>query len=123
MNNTKKGLKMETNHKDQHWVMRSDIVESHPSNGVTRSILAYCDSVMCVEHSFENDAVGALHAHPHAQIVDILSGVFEFTIGDETRIVRTGDSLFMPGGVEHGSVCIESGALLDVFTPMREDFI
>ena len=111
------------NHKDKKWALRAEIVDTYPSPGVTRSVLAYCDSVMCVEHQFEKGTVGALHSHPHTQITYVLSGVFEYTIGDESRIVKAGDSLLKAGGIVHGCVCLESGGLLDVFTPMREDFV
>ena len=110
-------------HKDQKWVMLADRVDTQPSPGITRSVLAYSDSVMSVENKFEKGAVGPLHSHPHAQVTYILSGEFEFTIGGETRIVKAGDTLLKVNGVEHGCVCLESGAMLDVFTPMREDFV
>ena len=110
-------------HKDQKWVIRTDITDTQPSPGITRSVLAYCDSVMCVENKYEKGAVGPLHSHPHTQITYILSGEFKFTIGDETRIVKTGDTLLKQNGIEHGCVCLESGAMLDIFTPMREDFV
>ena len=29
----------------------------------------------------------------------------------------------MPSGVEHGTVCLEAGKLVDVFSPKREDFL
>ena len=50
-------------------------------------------------------------------------GSFEFTIGDETKIVNQGDSVYMPSGVTHGVTCLEEGILCDVFNPMREDFL
>ena len=53
----------------------------------------------------------------------MLSGEFEFTIGDETRRVTAGDTLYKEPYVMHGCVCIKAGTLLDTFTPMREDFL
>ena len=110
-------------HKDQKWVKRPDMPDVEIAPGTTRSILAYCDAVMCAEHRFKKGAVGALHSHPHTQITYVLSGEFEFTIGDETRTIKTGDSLLKQHGEMHGCVCIEDGALLDIFVPMREDFV
>ena len=33
------------------------------------------------------------------------------------------DDLLMPPDAVHGVVCLEAGKLVDVFTPMREDFV
>ena len=92
-------------------------------NGVKRKILAYGDSIMHVEVHFEEGAVGAIHSHPHAQTTYVISGEFEFTIGDETKIVKAGDTMFDAPNVLHGCRCLKSGVLLDTFTPFREDFL
>jgi quercetin dioxygenase-like cupin family protein len=51
-----------------------------------------------------------------------VSGVFELTLGNETRILKSGDGFFAPPDVEHGVICIEEGILMDAFSPVREDF-
>ena len=109
--------------KGQRWAPYEQAAPLETAPGVVRRVLAYCDGVMCVENSFEKGAVGALHSHEHTQITYVLSGEFSFTIDGETRTVRQGDTLLKEHGVEHGCVCVEKGALLDVFSPMREDFV
>lgn len=109
--------------KNQKWVFGSEVPFENAAPGVKKKILAYGDELMCVENHFEAGAVGALHSHPHTQITYVLEGRFEFTIGDEKRIVKKGDTLLKQNGVVHGCVCLEKGALLDIFTPMREDFV
>ncbi len=91
--------------------------------GIKRKVLAYCDQIMGVEVSFEKGAIGTLHSHPHVQLIYVLDGVFEFTIGEETGIVKKGDTLQQDPNVVHGSVCLEKGLLFEVFTPHRKDFI
>ncbi|TSJ56146.1 cupin domain-containing protein [Atlantibacter subterranea] len=91
--------------------------------GVTRRILAHNGRMMAVEVNFQEGAVGAMHNHPHEQLTYVLSGEFEFTIGDETRRVTAGDTLYKEPHIMHGCVCIKAGTLLDTFTPMREDFL
>ena len=109
--------------KKQRWVDHAKTVPASGGEGVTRRVLAFTDCVMCVENCFEKGAVGSLHSHPHTQITYVVSGAFEFTIAGEKRIVRAGDTLLKEDGVEHGCVCLEEGVLLDVFSPMREDFV
>lgn len=91
--------------------------------GLARKIGAYHDNLMVVEVHFEAGTTAPLHHHRHEQITYVISGKFEFTIGDETCIVGPGDSLYKQPNIVHGATCLESGMLLDVFTPHREDFL
>ena len=108
---------------DQRWVFHGDTQPQQAGEGVVRRVLAYSGQLMCVENTFAAGAVGALHSHPHTQITYVLSGVFAFTIDGETRTVRQGDTLLKEDGVEHGCTCLEAGALLDIFAPMRDEFV
>lgn len=92
-------------------------------NGVQRKVLAHAGGLMAVEVHFEKGAVGPLHNHPHEQLTYVLSGVFEFTIGDEKKLVKAGDTLYKEPNIMHGCICQEAGVLLDLFTPQRQDFL
>lgn len=65
------------------------------------------------------------HSHPHEQIGMVYSGKARLCIGDEERIVQKGDFYCIPSNVPHSDTCIgdESFVMLDVFYPVREDFI
>lgn len=93
------------------------------SEGLSRKIGAYNDNLMVVEVHFEAGTTAPLHHHPHEQITYVMSGKFEFTVGDKTYTVGAGDSLYKEPNIVHGATCIEAGMLLDVFTPHREDFL
>lgn len=109
--------------KDQRWVFHEDALAQSGGEGITRRVLAYNDGLMCVENTFDAGAVGSLHSHPHTQITYVVSGVFSFEIDGETRTVRAGDTMLKTDGVIHGCICKEAGILLDIFTPMRADFV
>lgn len=109
--------------KNKTWVLHQDVPQMEMGGGLHRRILAFGDELMCVENAFDTGAIGAIHSHPHTQITYIVFGVFDFHIGDETRRVKAGDSMFVPGGVAHGCDCLEKGTILDIYTPMREDFV
>lgn len=109
--------------KDSVWVFNKDAEPQNGGEGVTRRILAYTDGLMCVENTFKKGAAAPMHHHPHTQITYIVSGEFLFTIEGEEKTVRAGDSMLNLGDVVHGCVCKEEGVLLDIFTPMREDFL
>ena len=109
--------------KGQRWVPHEGTLAQSGGEGVTRRILAYNEALMCVENTFETGAVGALHSHPHTQITYVVSGKFSFTIDGVTKTVTKGDTMLKTDGVVHGCTCLEAGVLLDIFTPMREDFV
>lgn len=91
--------------------------------GIRRKILGHDERMMMVRVAFEEGAVGAMHSHPHVQLSFVEAGVFDVTIGDRTERLAAGASFIVPGGVEHGVVARAAGALVDVFTPPREDFL
>lgn len=109
--------------KDGIWMKDTEADNEEASPGVVRQIKSYTDELMVVENIFQKGAVGAVHSHPHTQITYVVSGKFEFTIGGETRIVSRGDTMLKKNGIKHGCVCLEEGILLDIFSPMREDFV
>lgn len=109
--------------KNRVWNYNEEICKEPCAEGVERKILAYTDELMCVENHFKEGGIGAMHHHPHTQITYVVSGQFEFTIGGEKKIVNAGDSMLKRDSVEHGCVCLKEGILLDIFTPMREDFV
>jgi len=91
--------------------------------GVTRQLLARGGGMMAVEFTFRQGSVGALHHHPHEQIGYVVSGRFEFTMDGNVTVLGPGDTYYVRPDAVHGVVCLEDGALLDVFTPQREDFL
>ncbi len=109
--------------KNSIWNFYENIEKEQAGEGVLRRVLSYTDEVMVVQNHFQKGAVGALHHHPHTQITYVVSGQFEFEIGGEKKVVNPGDSMLKRDGVEHGCVCLEEGILLDIFAPMREDFV
>ncbi|CAG9620952.1 cupin domain-containing protein [Sutcliffiella rhizosphaerae] len=91
--------------------------------GVRRKIHPPGKNMMMMEVQFEEGAVGAAHSHPHEQYTYCLKGKLQFTLGDKNIVLTQGESLFIPSGVVHGVVALESSTLLDAFTPLREDLL
>lgn len=91
--------------------------------GIKRKVLVYDANLMLVKVAFEAGAVGTVHSHEHTQMSYVESGTFAITIADETRILQKGDTFYVPSNVRHGALCQEAGVLIDIFSPMRDDFI
>ena len=91
--------------------------------GIYRTLLGYDEHLMMAKVWFDDDAVGAVHSHTHSQVTYILSGKFEVEIDGRKKVLKAGDACFIPSAKPHGSVCLEAGVLLDVFSPVRTDFL
>ena len=108
---------------NQPFAFDSKIDWEPAGEGIRRKILTYNAEVMMVRVDFRTGAVGAPHSHPHIQCSFVEAGVFDVTIAGRTERLKQGDSFLVPPNAVHGAVAIEAGVLLDVFTPMREDFV
>lgn len=100
--------------------------ENLPQNiapGIHRQLLGFGEQIMGARVWFETNAVGDVHTHPHAQMSYVESGRFLVTIGDETQVLERGDSFYAEPHIAHGAKCLERGILIDVFSPMRKDFL
>ena len=76
-----------------------------------------------VQVKFDKGAVGSPHHHFHTQTTYVAEGKFEFTIDGEKKIVEAGDGVYIEPNLVHGAECLEAGMLIDVFSPIREDFV
>jgi quercetin dioxygenase-like cupin family protein len=111
------------NREGQFFAFDADIQWEPAGAGIRRKVLTYDASVMMVRVLFEAGAIGAVHSHPHTQCSLVEQGVFDITVDGRTERLEAGDSFLIPSNAIHGAVAIEAGILLDVFTPMREDFV
>jgi len=71
-------------------------------------------------------AQGALvprHQHANEQITNVLEGRLRFVVGDEERIVEAGATVLIPADVPHLVEALEDSIALDVFSPVREDWV
>ncbi|MDQ6420651.1 cupin domain-containing protein [Paenibacillus sp. LHD-117] len=91
--------------------------------GVKCRIMAPGESLMMMEVQFEEGAEGYQHSHVHEQMSYCLKGRIAFTIDGVTMIISEGDSIVIPSGAMHGVKALEPSALLDCFTPLREDLL
>ena len=89
-----------------------------------RKVLSNGGALMLAEINFKKGGTGALHSHSdHEQISYVTKGSFEVTVGDETMVIKAGDSYYAAKNVAHGVKALEDSVLLDFFTPIRKDFL
>jgi len=92
---------------------------STPEPGLRRQVMSYSPAMMLVRHTMIKGWAGA---HPHEQMVYIVLGHIRFEHPGGVFEARSGDSFLVPGNVEHQAWALEDSEVLDIFTPMREDY-
>ncbi len=81
------------------------------------------DQLMISIVEMQPGAVVEKHSHPHEQMGILLEGELDFTVGEETRLLKPGDMWRIPGDVSHYVVAGKEGAkALDLFHPVRDDY-
>jgi quercetin dioxygenase-like cupin family protein len=114
---------MDTKELTPVFIENDDVAWETVAEGIRRKIMSFDERVMMVKVDFEKGAIGVLHQHYHTQISHVESGVFEVEVSGEKKILKAGDAFHIPPNIIHGAVCLEAGMLIDIFSPMREDFI
>lgn len=63
-----------------------------------------------------------LHSHPHEQVVNLIEGELELTVDGETKVLKPGHVVVIPGDVPHTGKAVTDCKVIDVFHPVREDY-
>lgn len=63
------------------------------------------------------------HSHPFEQTGTLISGKLNFRIADKWNLAEPGDSWSIPENVEHEVEIIEDSVVLEVFSPLRPDYL
>ncbi|TLU99109.1 cupin domain-containing protein [Dyadobacter luticola] len=107
----------------EQFIYDTDISWEDLGGGLRRKVMGYDENIMMVKVEFEQGGVGTLHSHFHTQMSYVESGEFEIIIGEVRKTLKKGDAYHIPPNIEHGALCLQAGTLVDIFTPMREDFV
>ena len=90
---------------------------------VKMKTLVYGEKTLLAEFRLEEGSVLPRHKHPHEQSGYLVSGRIDLTIGNETHHVSAGDSWCIPGDVDHSALAHRSSVAVEVFSPVREDYL
>jgi len=83
-----------------------------------------CDKMMMSYVNLEPHAVVAEHSHPHEQVGMLVAGRAIFFIGEEQKTLQQGDFYRIPSNVRHKVIVLDEPVIaLDIFTPIREDYL
>jgi quercetin dioxygenase-like cupin family protein len=91
--------------------------------GIKLKTLVYGDKTLFTEFLLKKDRQLPKHAHPQEQTGYLISGRIRLTIGEETFEVEPGDSWCVPGNMEHQAEILADSVAIEVFSPVREDYL
>lgn len=91
--------------------------------GVSLDSLAVGEKSMVTKMNYASGNYADPHRHPHEQSGYVISGKYVLTIDDIEYELVSGDSYAIPGNTLHSFLVKEAGEVVDVFTPVREDYL
>lgn len=94
-----------------------------PLPGVEMKTLVHGGKTLMAEFLLKKGSAVPSHSHPHEQTGYLVKGRLQFTIGSDEFDAAPGDSWCIAGGVEHGVEVVEDAVVLEVFSPVREDYL
>lgn len=95
-----------------------DVIE-----GIKRKTLVFGSHTLMTEFKLEGGKTLPMHKHPNEQTGYLVTGHIILTIGEEKFDIHPGDNWCIPGDTEHGADVIENSMAIEVFCPIREDYL
>ncbi|HUQ95739.1 MAG TPA: cupin domain-containing protein [Bryobacteraceae bacterium] len=105
----------------QHYTWQ-DVALETMSDSISRKIITG-EKAMVAQVFIKKGGIVPQHSHVSEQITYILEGALEFQLDGQTVLVRKGEVLHIPSNVPHSAVALEDTLDLDIFSPIREDWL
>ena len=87
-----------------------------------RARFVHTENMTCSYWTITAGAMLPDHSHPHEQVTNIIRGRFEMTLDGETQQIEAGNVVVIPSGAKHRGRALTDCFILDVFSPVREDY-
>ncbi len=92
-------------------------------DGIRRQTLAVTEHMMQIIVRLNAGSILPAHQHPEEQITHMISGRLRFTMNCEVLDLGPGESLAIPGGMQHAAQVLEEAVAIDTFSPPRQDML
>jgi quercetin dioxygenase-like cupin family protein len=100
----------------------NDIAPEQITSHISRRYITG-DGLTVARFALTKDGVVPRHVHDNEQISCILSGRLEFRFDDRTVVLGPNEVMRIPGGVPHEVAVLEDCIVIDVFQPVRQDWL
>lgn len=91
--------------------------------GIKLKTLVYGEKTLFTEFRMDAGSVLPRHAHIHEQTGYLIEGNIRLTIGEQVFEVEKGDCWSIPGNMEHGAEILKDSVAIEVFSPVRDEYI
>jgi quercetin dioxygenase-like cupin family protein len=81
------------------------------------------DRITLAQFQLKAGGVVPQHAHENEQLSYVVAGALKFIVDGETIVASSGDVVQIPSGVAHAVEVLEDSFVIDVFAPVRQDWI
>jgi quercetin dioxygenase-like cupin family protein len=92
-------------------------------SGIDQKTLAHGERTLMAEFHLAKGSLLPAHSHPNEQTGYLISGRMIFTVNGRRYDARPGDAWCIAAGVEHSAEIIEDSVAVEVFSPVREDYL
>jgi quercetin dioxygenase-like cupin family protein len=98
-------------------------IPSEQLNAATARRYLTAERVTIARFELKRGGVVARHSHENEQVSCVLSGLLKFKLGGQEVLVGAGENLQIPSWLEHEVEILEDTLVIDVFSPVRQDWI
>jgi quercetin dioxygenase-like cupin family protein len=100
----------------------ADIPSEQINESIARRFITG-DSLTVARFELKKGGVVPSHAHVHEQVSVVMTGALRFTVDGQNTIVRAGEVMQIPSNAVHSVEALEDALVIDVFSPVRQDWI
>ena len=104
-------------------ISKKEDAKSREFKGVSFDVLAVGQQSMVTKMNYKIGDSVPLHSHPNEQSGYVISGMYRIKYQDFNEILVAGDSYSISANIEHSWEVITGGEVIDVFTPLRQDYL
>ncbi|MHC4242689.1 MAG: cupin domain-containing protein [Planctomycetota bacterium] len=108
---------------DVTMIVKSKDAKQGKFMGASFDVLAVGEKSMVTRMNYTADNIVPFHQHPHEQSGYVISGKIRLKFGEIDEMLEPGDTYSIPGNTQHSFEVIESGQVIDFFSPPREDYL
>ena len=94
-----------------------------PIDGIEFKTIVHGANTLMAEFRLSAGAVLPLHSHPHEQTGYLVTGHIWLTVGSESFEIYPGDAWCIPGDVEHRADILKDSVAIEVFSPVRDEYL
>jgi len=100
----------------------SELPWEQVTHDISRKVITGTNEMIAQIH-LKKDAVVPEHSHVSEQISYVLQGTLKFWVGGEELILKAGQVLVIPPNVPHKALALEDTLDIDIFSPIRQDWL